>query len=363
VPAPKRPQPVSSINSRLRVVVATPLEADQVERIRGVAPDRVEVLYEPTLLPPTRYRADHKGQSDFRRGADAEARWRTLIGMADVLFDIPPDGPDGHNPVVLAEQLRWVQTTNSGVGPLVARLGLIERGVMVTTARGIHAEPLTEFVFLALLMHVKNLAYLRQEQAAHRWERYCGGGLSGMTLSIVGMGEVGRHVARLARAFGMRTLGLVRDGGEANASTLGVDAVHHRASLHGMLAQSDALVLCAPHTPQTEGMIDTAALGALRPGAVLVNIGRGQLVDEPALIDALRTRHLGFAALDVAAVEPLPADSPLWDLENVLVSPHSASTVATENARITDIFCHNLGCYLDGKVERMRNPFSPDRGY
>lgn len=349
--------------TRLRVFIATPLEAEHVARMRAVAPDRVEVVHEPDLLPPTRYRADHKGDADFRRGDAAEQRWRAHLAAADVVFDIPPDGPDGVSPLALATRMRWIQTSSSGVGPAVARLGLVERGVVVTTARGVHAEPLGEFVFLALLMHARDLAHLRREQAAHRWQRYCGEGLSGRTLGIIGMGEIGRHVARMARHFGMRTLGLLRSGATSSAAELGIDAAFFPDQLHDMLGQTDALVLCAPHTPQTEGMLDAAALRALRPGGALVNIGRGQLIDEPALVQALRCGQVGFAALDVFAEEPLPAHSPLWDMENVLVSPHSASTVARENERITDIFCHNLGCFLDGEPGRMRNLFRTDRGY
>ena len=110
-----------------------------------------------------------------------------------------------------------------------------------------------------------------------------------------------------------------------------------------------------PHTPLTEGLLDAAAFAALRPGAAVINIARGQVVDEDALIAALRLGRVGFAALDVARTEPLPDDSPLWDMPNVLISPHSASTVLAENAAITDIFVHNLRCWLDGQRGAMRN--------
>jgi phosphoglycerate dehydrogenase-like enzyme len=110
-------------------------------------------------------------------------------------------------------------------------------------------------------------------------------------------------------------------------------------------------------------MIDGAAIAAMKPGATLINIARGQVVDEPAMIDALRSGRIGFAALDVAAVEPLPAGSPLWDLENVLISPHSASTAPSENRKIADIFIHNLGCWLDGRRAEMRNVLDKRRMY
>jgi phosphoglycerate dehydrogenase-like enzyme len=130
-----------------------------------------------------------------------------------------------------------------------------------------------------------------------------------------------------------------------------------------VLARADAVVVTVPHTPATENLIDRAALAAMRPGAALVNIARGVVIDENALVDALRSGHVGFAALDVAQVEPLPASSPLWDLPNVLISPHSASTVTAENANITGIFCHNLRCWLDGRRSEMRNVLDAARMY
>jgi phosphoglycerate dehydrogenase-like enzyme len=212
-------------------------------------------------------------------------------------------------------------------------------------------------------MHAKGYAHLRREQEARRWELYCTGSLEGKTLSIVGMGGIGRRVAAIGQAFGMRVNGLIRDDSTATAEDLSIDAVFRQKSLHDLLRETDALVLCAPRTPQTDGMMDRAAFDVLKRGAVLVNIARGSLVDEAALVAALLSGQLAFAALDVFAVEPLPAESPLWDLENVLISPHSASTVAEENERITDLFCHNLALFLDGRVDEMKNLFNVERGY
>ena len=345
------------------VMIASPLEVEHVERIRAVAPGRVEVIHEPELLPPTRYVADHKGVEGFSRTAEQERRWRAHLLRAEVCLDFPPVAEDGGSLVERAPRLRWVQTTSSGVGQLVKALGVQESDLLVTTARGIHAGPLGEFVFLALLAHVKRLPHLLAEQRAHRWERFCGGELAGQTLAIVGAGEVGRRVALLGRVFGMRVVALASPGSRRTAAELGVDRLFAAGQLHAMLAETDALVLAVPHTPATEGMIDRAAFQALKPGAVLVNIARGQVVDEVALVDALVSGHLAFAALDVARTEPLPTDSPLWDLPNVLISPHSASTAASENGKITDIFCHNLRCYLDRRIGDMWNVLDKARMY
>lgn len=347
----------------MRLVIATPLEAEFVAQIAAAAPGRVEVQYAPDLLPPMRYRGDHRGDPGFRRSAEDEARWNHLIAGAHILWDIPPDREDGGNPVQDAVELRWIQTTSSGVGPRVRRLGLDQRGVTITTARGLHAAPLTEFTFMALLAHAKGYEHLQREQAARRWQLYCSDSLEGKTLSIVGMGGIGRRIAAIAKAFGMRVNGLVREASTATADALAIDAVFRQSELHAMLGETDALVLCAPETPATQGMLDRAAFEALKPGAVLVNIARGSAVDEPALVAALLSGRLAFAALDVFRTEPLPEDSPLWDLENVLISPHSASTVAEENERLTALFCRNLARFLEGRVRELENLFSVERGY
>ena len=348
---------------KARLVIATPLEAELVGRIGAVAPERVEVLYAPELLPPMRYRGDHRGDPGFRRAPEDEIRWDEMIAGAEILWDIPPDRADGSNPVADAAGLRWIQTTSSGVGPRVSALGLDARGITITTARGLHAGPLTEFTFMALLLHAKGYAHLRREQAARRWQLYCSESLAGKTLSIVGMGGIGRRIAAMGKAFGMRVNGLVRDESEMTAGGLGIDAVYRQSELQAMLGETDALVLCAPETPATRDMLDRAAFDALKPGAVLVNIARGSAVDEAALVSALLSGRLAFAALDVFRTEPLPANSPLWDFENVLISPHSASTVAEENERLTALFCRNLATFLEGRLGDMENLFSAERGY
>ena len=179
--------------------------------------------------------------------------------------------------------------------------------------------------------------------------------MAGRVLTIIGAGDLARGIAQRARAFEMRTIAVARHVGKGREHNSLFDEIRPVAELHAALAAADATIVTVPHTPETERLIDAAAFAAMPKGSVFVNIARGQVVDENALIESLRSGHLGHAALDVATVEPLPADSPLWDMKNVLISPHSASTVTTENAKITEIFCHNLRCWLDGKVERMRN--------
>ncbi|MDP9363550.1 MAG: D-2-hydroxyacid dehydrogenase [Chloroflexota bacterium] len=332
-------------------VIASPLEAEHAARIAAAEPDRLELVYRPDLLPPPRYPADHGGDPAWRRSPEQRAEWHALLRRAEILWDFAAGEEAG--PLKLSPGLRWVQTTSAGVGQLVKRLGLQESDVIVTTASGIHAGLLAEFVFAALLFHAKRIAHLQAEQCAHRWQRFATRELAGQTMAIVGPGRIGRRVAQVARSFGMTVWAMARANDPGRAAALGVDRLFGREELPAMLGGADCLVLCAPHTPETEGLLGRAELAALKPGAVFVNIGRGALVDEEALIDALRVGQVGFAALDVVRTEPLPADSPLWDLPNVLINPHSASTADSENAKLTDVFLRNLGFYLDGAHDRM----------
>jgi phosphoglycerate dehydrogenase-like enzyme len=342
---------------RHTIMISSPLEEEHVARIRAADPARIEVLYEPDLLPPTRYRNDHKG-APVTRTPEQRARWQAMMRRATISWDIP-----AADDLAVAERLRWIQCTSTGVGQHIKRLGLQDRDILVTTARGTHARPLAEFVFMALLSHWRGLAHLQAEQRAHRWERYCVDEVAGRTLVILGAGDLARGSARVAKALDMHVIAVARDPAKSREHNGLFDEIVPTSALHGALARADAVLLTVPHTPETERMMDAAAIAAMRPGAAFVNIARGQIVDEKALIAALRSGHVGFAALDVAEVEPLPPESPLWDLPNVLISPHSASTPASENAQIVSMFLHNLHCWLDGRVEGMRNVLDKHRMY
>jgi len=330
------------------IMIASPLEAEHVDLIRETHRD-IDVLYDPALLPPVRYVADHKG-APFTRTVLQQQRWREMMGAAEIMWDLP-----SAEDLPAVTNLKWIQTTSTGVGPAVAALGLAQSEILITTARGVHARPLAEFVFMALLQHWRGLSHLKAEQKAHSWVRMCGEEVAGRTLVVIGAGDLARGCAKLARAFDMKVVAVARDPAKARGHNDLFDAVVPTAGMHAALAQADAVVVTVPHTAGTENMIDAAAFAAMRPGAAFVNIARGQVVDEDALVEALASRKLGFAALDVALVEPLPKESPLWDMDNVLISPHSASTVTSENRRITEIFRHNLLCWVEGRLGDMRN--------
>jgi phosphoglycerate dehydrogenase-like enzyme len=345
--------------TRTQVLIASPLEAELAARIQDADP-RAEVLYQPDLLPPARWAADHRGDPAFERDAGGEARWQALLDRAEVLLGIPGDSAEG-----LAEAvnglpgLRWVHATSAGAGEQVRKAGLPPEAleqVAITTSSGVHAKPLAEFAVLGLLVVAKELPRLVEQQRARAWPEVHTPlrELSGQTLFLVGLGEIGREVARLGRALGMRTVGFRRTEGPPPD---GVDEVHGPQRLTELAGRADAMVVSLPMTEQTAGLVDRATIERLPASCIFVNVGRGGVVDEPALIDALRDRRITGAVLDVFATEPLPADSPLWTLPNVLVTPHAAALSARENERITELFSDNLRRYLDGRP--LRNVVEP----
>jgi phosphoglycerate dehydrogenase-like enzyme len=339
----------------LTVVIGSYLEPELVARIRA-APSAGRVIYEPGLLPVPRYQCDHTGPARPLSAADLD-RWRSLTARADVFFDfdwLDPAGMAGHAP-----NLRLVQATSAGIGAFMRRTGLDRSGLAVTTAGGVHAVPLAEFALAGALYFVKGVPDLRRRQQARHWERYTTRQLAGQRALVVGLGGIGRQVTATFAALGVRVRGLGRDGRDYDID--GLSGVIGRAELDAALPDTDLLILCCPLTPQTEGLIGRRQLALLPPHAVLVNIARGQVVDQDALADALAGGRLGGACLDVFTPDPLPADSPLWGMDNVLVSPHSASTVAGENTRLTELFLDNLERLADGRP--LRNRYEPARGY
>jgi glyoxylate/hydroxypyruvate reductase len=338
----------------LPVLICSYLEPPLVELI--AATPGVEVLNAPELLPEPRYVCDHHGS---RRHLDDAGlvRWGELLATAEVCFDF-----DWDQPARLPERapkLRWIQATSAGIGGFMDRTGLSASSITVTTAAGVHAVPLSEWALTGVLHFVKDIPVLQARQREHHWQRTAVGALAGRRAVVVGLGNVGRRVAAVLAALGVEVWGAGRPGGSYDAPALA--RVGSTTELAGMLPGCDILVLCSALTPETEGIIGRAEFALLGEHAIVVNIGRGQLVDEEAMIEALRARRLGAAVLDVARVEPLPQDSPLWDLDNVLISPHSASTFATENAALVELFLENLQRFRSGAP--MRNRYRPERGY
>jgi phosphoglycerate dehydrogenase-like enzyme len=333
---------------RVPVFIASPLEEELVARIRAVD-DRLDVRFEPELLPPPRYPSDHHGEESFRRTAEQEARFNELVAGAEVLFGIPEEEPARLAWAVRAAPgLRFVQMTAAGAGQQVRRAELTGEElarVALSSASGVHAVPLAEWSICGLLAFTKGLPRLRRDAVQRYWAHYPTKELRDQTLLVVGVGAIGLEVARLASAFGMRVVGVKR---HADGQLPHVDSLHPPKELRELVGDAHAIVVTLPLTDETRGLIDRETIARMRDGAIFVNVGRGKVVDEAALIDALQSGKLAGAALDVTAKEPLPAESPLWELENVILSPHTAALSWHENERIVELFAENLGRYLRG---------------
>jgi glyoxylate/hydroxypyruvate reductase A len=339
----------------VKVLIASPLEAEFAAAIEATDP-RLRVLYAPDLLPVARYPCDHGGVPRALSVADLD-RWSRLRAQADISFDF-----DWQAPSAMAENcphLRWVQGTSAGIGGFLERTGLARSGLVFTTAAGVHGVPLAEFTLLGMLYFAKKMPTLAQWQRERHWERFTSGQLAGTTAVLVGLGGVGREIARSLAALGVQVRGCGRPGYCYDVP--GVRAYFGSDELDRALPGADTLILACPLTERTAGLIGERELSMLPSGAVLVNVSRGGVVDESALIAALQSGHLAGACLDVFEAEPLPSSSPLWAMENVIVCPHSASTAARENQLLTELFIDNLQRWLDGRP--LRNLFRRTVGY
>ncbi len=339
------------------LLICSYLEPELVDRVRRVSPE-VTVHFYPELLAVPRYEADHVG-APFKRNEVQERRWLELLHRAHILFDFDYQNLDSFKQH--ATSACWIQASSAGIGQLVKRQRLYELGATLTTAAGVHARPLAEFVMWAILAFAKNYPLARRQQRDHRWQRFHNDDLEGKTLAVVGLGSIGIEVAKLAQRLGLRVIGSKHTIEGFSADELAVVKLYAHTAFKEMLPEADFVCLVCPHTPATEGMMDDTAFAVMKPGSVLINIGRGALVQETALLTALAKGPMQGAVLDVAPQEPLPETHPLWDLENVILFPHSASTSRQENRRLTELFCDNLRRYLSN--EPLRNVYVHDRLY
>lgn len=256
-----------------------------------------------------------------------------------------------------APALRWVHTISAGVDGLINDQ-LRERGITLTNAAGAYAIPIAEWVLHALLMIVKRGPQMVLAQQERRWhDAIDSDELTGKTLTILGAGGIGREIARRAAAFDMRVWAVNRSG----RAVPHVERVVSGDGWRDLLPETDMLVLAAPLTAATRGLVGARELALLPRHAWLINIARGSIVDEPALIEALRGGTLAGAALDTFTSEPLPPDSPLWTLPNVIVSPHHSGSSPHSEERALDLFIDNLQRFVSGA--ELRNVVDLEAGY
>jgi phosphoglycerate dehydrogenase-like enzyme len=329
------------------VVVAYPWNADDalLAPLRAQFPD-LELVAQPYL---GRFAHHVPGATD-QLTDDERAVWARA--EATLALDLPPGIGD------LAPALRWVQAIGAGIDHL-DDAGLPDDCV-VTNAAGVAAAPIAEFAFGRLLAVWKHFGEIDEAQRAREWKPKFGALVEGLTIGIIGLGAIGTAVAVRARAFGMTTIGTRRSYKEGQDHPA-VDELRGAADLHDVLARCDAVVVSAPGTAETENLFDAAAFAAMKPGALFCNVGRGSLVDEPALIGALESGHLGAAILDVTREEPLPAEDPLWRAPNIWISPHCSTSQERYADKLLDLFADNLGRFTRG--EELHNVVDRAAGY
>jgi phosphoglycerate dehydrogenase-like enzyme len=330
-------------------------------------------------------RAITRFATDFPFGADDRARLSAALGegrllavhsreaLVQALAELPDTDVicpllDLHGLPDTLPHVRWIALASAGADHALDSPQA--HGVnppIVTTANGVHAIPISEHVFSAILQHSRKWRELGRLQLERAWPNsilekavYAGRELQDAKLLVIGLGAIGRRVAQLGHAFGMRVLG-VRRSVAAGADDTDVDVLASADDLDALLPQADYIVIAAPSTDATRGMISAARLALMKPDAMLVNIARGDIIDEPALIEALRGARLGAAALDVTEREPLPSDDPLWSAPNLYLSPHVSGLTPLYSQRLTDIMLDNFSRYRDGRP--MRNLVQAERGY
>mgnify|MGYP000545445686 FL=1 len=252
--------------------------------------------------------------------------------------------------------VRWVHATSAGVDALMID-PIKNSDIVVTNARGIFDRGIAEYVLGALLLFAKDTLTNLALQAENRWQHRETRLLKGSRALIVGAGSIGREVATVLRAMGMEVIGTARRARQDSA----FDRVHRQQDLPALLGDADYVVITAPLTPDTEGLFDAAQFRRMKPGAVLVNVGRGAIVSTDALFQALQTGRLGGAALDVFEQEPLPADHPLWDQPNVMLSAHMAGDFIGWRAALGQQFVDNFHRWRRGQP--LINPVNKEYGY
>jgi phosphoglycerate dehydrogenase-like enzyme len=261
-----------------------------------------------------------------------------------------------------APNLKWLHFWTAGLDSTVIP-DLVRRGVIITHSSGVHAPKIAAHMMASILMFACRMPYFMRAQSERLWKQEDQGydDLTGSTIGIAGLGRIGEALAVRARSFGMRVIAAKRDTQHRYDPKVVIDKLYRSSQLADMVAESDHVCITMRYTPDTHHLFDTQMLSHMKPAAYLYNTGRGRIVDEQALIAALREGRIKGAGLDVFETEPLPADSPLWTMENVIITPHVAGYNPNYFRRASQIFAENLQRYRAG--EPLHNRYDPARGY
>jgi D-2-hydroxyacid dehydrogenase (NADP+) len=298
---------------------------------------RPQVLLVAQMPEPSRSRL----QAEFAGCDFLDFRQTANLGRADIAYGLP----DGEH-LSEAARLRWVQLISAGVPPALCPVAR-QRGLTVTNLAGLYGPTIAEHALALMSLLGRNLHLVLRNQQARQWDRSVQHSMTDLherTLAVLGLGNIGQAIVRLGRAYGMRVLGLRR----RPRPCFGVDRIFPRDELQAILAEADIVCVALPLTNHTEGMLGPAEFAAMKRGALYVNISRGGVAQESALLDALRSGRLAGAGLDAFAAEPLPADHPFWTMPNVIVSPHYSGETVNNSSLPAERFARNLHAWLTG---------------
>ncbi len=326
----------------VNVVVTVPIDAKIKRLIKNVDP-RIKLIEAADLS-----RADHLGDPLSREKLDA------ILADAEIIYGLST----AYRFLTRAPKLKWVQSVSAGIDTFLVP-EYLNRNIILTGTSGIHSTAIGEFILTIMLMFAKNAPLCFEMKQRKEWQEFTPGMLHGKTVGIIGLGDIGREVARLSKACGMKVIAIRRTVRTGHARN--VDVLYSSHQLATLLSESDFVVLCLPLTPETNKLIGTKELRMMKRTAYIINISRGPIIDELALIKALEKKQIAGAGLDVFATEPLPQDNPLWTLPNVIYSPHIAGWMEDYAERSAAVFCENLKRYLSGK--KMLNVFDKKKGY
>lgn len=327
----------------INVVVISPVGEQYLKQIAAVS-SKIKVIDAYELD-----RAERKDRFDNKEQFDA------VLADAEVLYGFDPP----RDVYSRAPRLKWFQAMWAGIERFVDD-EFRRSSVIMTTVSGIHAVPMAEYVIMTMLMLAKGIPRCFEQKRQKLWKRFNPTDLRSKVVGIVGLGHIGREVARLAKAFGMEVIA-TRRSAKPGARAKYVDRLFSREQLPQLLSSSDFVVLSLPVTPETKNIIGEKELKNMKPTAYLINVARGAVIDENALIRALEESTIAGAGLDVFSAEPLPADSKLWELPNVIFTPHISGNLDNYYKLATDLFCENLKRYVNGK--KLFNVVDRKKGY
>ena len=267
-----------------------------------------------------------------------------------------------HSPEVfsVATNLKWMQTTSAGLDMMLTP-EVREMGLQVTNASGLHAAPVVETAWALTLAVSRYLKHFGQCQRDQVWDQFTPYDLNHRTAGVIGLGGIGRRYAKIASAFGMRVIAVDKHAPEMPEKPEEVEELWPLERLNDLCAEADVVMIACPATSETQGLIGAEQLALMKPTGIIVNIARGGIIDEPALIECLTEGRIAGAGLDVTKIEPLPKDDPLWDTPRLVITPHIAGWSSDRSHSVVRFFCDNLGRYKAG--EPLRNLVDQQQGY